>query len=71
MNLSEHIAKENLDQLTDAWKYLTPFQRKVLRLQVQVIVTRKRASSFLEHAYYSLPCFIKTIQTYSYPAHWI
>lgn len=72
MNLNEHIKKENLDRLTDAWKYLTPLQRKILRLRVQWVITLQNTSAFLQNLY-RLPIRILSLLHYRqlFPAHWL
>jgi len=72
MQISDYIKKRNLDQLTDAWKYLTPAQRKILRLRVQIIVTKQNIKNKMRRLYYA-PLRILSLLHYrvTYPAHWL
>lgn len=67
MNLSEHIANENLNQLIDTWKNLTPYQRKVIYIRTHFMMIKV----YLYEIYVGFPAWINEICTNSYPAHWL
>ena len=67
MKLSEHLQKEELEQLKNAWRYLTPFQRKVFRFRIAVGTLGRRSLHALDqHITRRRARF-----AYLYPAHWM
>jgi hypothetical protein len=57
--------------VTDAWKYLTPFQRKVIRLRAKLFIARKNITLFWKHLYFAPIRILRKMELRSYPAHWI
>lgn len=67
MKLSDHLQNEELERIKNAWKYLTPFQRKVFRFRIAVGSLGRRSLNALDqHIHRRRASF-----AYFYPAHWI
>jgi hypothetical protein len=70
MKFKEHVKRRNLEQLTDAWAYLTPAQRLSLRVQAQTIITRRKTNELIERTYNAPIQLLNNLLTYTHPAHW-
>ena len=67
MNLNEHLQAEELERLSDAWRRLTPIQRKVFRFRIAVgSIGRKSLHALDQHIARRRARF-----AYLYPAHWM
>ena len=66
-NLSGQLQNEELQRLELAWRTLTPWQRKVIRLRVWVGSLGRRSLLALDHYIHRR----RARFAYWYPAHWM
>lgn len=65
--LSNHLKSEELQRLTSAWPYLSPWQRKVIRLKLSLLALPQRSLlAFETHLLRRRARF-----AYLYRAHWV
>ena len=67
MTLSEHIKKEQLEELISAWPHLNWFQRKIIRLRIfMIVLPHKAGNAILKRLDNQRARYV-----YWYPAHWV
>ncbi len=66
MKFSDHQKKENLKQLTDAWKYLTPFQRKRIVWVAKFYFLKKKISLYIPRLPSHRPPRLGILLAYTY-----
>ena len=64
--LSDHLKNEEFQRLSESWKYLTPWQRKVILWKSHLAAFPRRTLDILERHIQRRRSKFKP----SYPAHW-